>query len=150
MGASRLRVTVWSFERASRISAIYGFCEEEVAKFHNIVNTIFIDSNTFKGNFIGNTSSDVWHSTFWVQESHLAYSTRMIWLLPLELSYVALSNLVGTSHLLCQLCFQRLISRLVLCLGMFTVLPTCFIGFPIFAGMTLYAQLRARLPYLGL
>ena len=35
------------------------FREEVVAKFQNIVKTIFIDSNTFKGNFIGNTSSDV-------------------------------------------------------------------------------------------
>ena len=35
------------------------FCKEAVAKFQNILKTVFIDSNTFKGNFTGNTSSDV-------------------------------------------------------------------------------------------
>ena len=35
-----------------------GFCEEVVAKFHYILKAIFIDSNTFKGNLTGNTSSD--------------------------------------------------------------------------------------------
>ena len=42
------------------------FCEEVVVKFQNVLKTVFIDSNTFKGNFTGNTSSDAWHYTFWV------------------------------------------------------------------------------------
>ena len=61
---------------------------------------IFIDSNTIKENFTVNTSSNAWHSTFRVLDSHLAYSTRMIWLPPLGLPYMALPSLVGTSRLL--------------------------------------------------
>ena len=38
----------------------YGF----LFLLYNILKTTFIDSNTFKGNLTGSTSSDVWHSTF--------------------------------------------------------------------------------------
>ena len=60
---------IWTFKSVSRISSIsrlsrvptgyqpyLDFCEEAVAKFQNVLKTVFIDSNTFKGNFIGNTS----------------------------------------------------------------------------------------------
>ena len=42
-----------------------GFCEEVVPKFHYILKAIFIDSNTFKGNFTGNTSSDASDCLTW-------------------------------------------------------------------------------------
>ena len=60
----------------------------------------FIYSNTFKGNFIGNTSSDARHSTFWVLDSRLVYSMRTTQLPPLGLPYMALPSLVRTSRLL--------------------------------------------------
>ena len=104
---------VWSFESASRLRATFGlvqvpaglephlvFKEEAIENFLNIVKTIFIDSNTFRGSFISNTSSDAWNSTFWALESHLVYLTRMTQLPPLVLPCMAFPNLVGTSRLL--------------------------------------------------
>ena len=42
----------------TRYQPYLDFCEEAVAKFQNILKTVFIDSNTLTGDFTGNTSSD--------------------------------------------------------------------------------------------